>query len=51
MKGLLCVNGTIAYVAQNPLILSDSIKNNIIFGNTMDEHRLREVIKVCELRD
>ena len=28
----LTINGTIAYANQNPWILNDSVKNNILFG-------------------
>ena len=45
------MNGSLAYVGQTPLIFSDSIRNNIAFGRTLDERRLREVIRVCELRE
>ncbi len=44
-------NGTLAYVEQEPCILSDSVRNNILFGLPLDEKRLADVIKVCELRE
>lgn len=32
-KGSVVVRGTIAYYNQNPFVLSDSIKQNILFGH------------------
>ena len=44
-------HGRMAYVEQEPCILSDSVRNNITFGLPLDEDRLREVVEVCELRE
>ena len=38
-----------AYVEQEPCIFSDSVRNNILFGLPLDEDRLREVVRVCQL--
>ena len=35
-----------AYVEQEPLILSDTVMNNILFGLPLDEARLTEVCKL-----
>ncbi len=51
INGSLERNGSIAYVEQEPCILSDSVLNNILFGLPLDEERLNEVIKVCELNE
>lgn len=32
-KGSVVVRGTIAYYSQTPFVLSDSIKQNILFGH------------------
>lgn len=37
VSGSLEVKGTIAYVEQEPFIISDSIKENILFGRRYNE--------------
>lgn len=41
---------SIAFVAQIPWIENASIKDNILFGLPLDEHRYKKVIDVCALR-
>ena len=48
-RGEFAVNGELAYVEQEPFILSDTIKYNIILGKELNETRLAEVVKVCQL--
>ena len=50
-SGTVDRNGRIAYVEQEPCILSDSVRNNIIFGLPLDEDKLSKVIEVCELKE
>ena len=50
-SGTVDWNGRIAYVEQEPCILSDSVRNNIIFGLPLDEDKLSKVIEVCELKE
>ena len=38
---------SLAYVAQEPWIFSDTVRNNILFGEEMDVHWYNEVIKGC----
>ena len=45
------LNGKIAYVPQNPWILNDTIRNNILFFKEMDEDKYKEVISLCELEE
>jgi len=40
------INGTIAYVEQEPFILSDSVKNNVTFGREFDKTRFDEALRV-----
>lgn len=40
----------VAYCAQQAWLLNDSIRNNILFGQPMDENRYRQVITACALR-
>ena len=43
------INGTISYISQNPWILNDTIKNNILFFHEMNEEKYKKVIDICEL--
>ena len=43
------LNGTISYVSQNPWILNDTVRNNILFFKEMNEDKYRKVIEICEL--
>ena len=36
---------------QEPCIFSDSVRNNILFGLPLDEERLSEVVRVCQLEE
>ena len=40
LSGSLSRRGRVAYVEQEPCILSDSVRNNILFGLPLDEERL-----------
>jgi ATP-binding cassette, subfamily C (CFTR/MRP), member 1 len=41
---------SIAYAAQQPFILNDSVRNNILFGLDIDEERYNDVLDACALR-
>jgi len=43
-KGDVKVNGSIAYVEQEPFILSDSVKNNILFGQEYNKEKFEAAI-------
>lgn len=43
------VGGTISYVSQNPWILNDTVRNNILFFKEMNEEKYKKVIEICEL--
>ena len=43
------MHGTVAYVEQEPFILSDTIKENITLGKEVDDIVLHEVIRVSQL--
>ncbi|KAI7824961.1 P-loop containing nucleoside triphosphate hydrolase protein [Kickxella alabastrina] len=40
---------TIAYVAQRPFIMADSVQANILFGRTLDADRYQRVLWACAL--
>jgi len=48
-RNSVTVNGTISYDPQQAWVMNDTIKNNILFFNEMDNERYNNVIKVCQL--
>ncbi|XP_054168602.1 multidrug resistance-associated protein 1-like [Oppia nitens] len=46
----ICSSQKIAYVPQQAWIQNSSLKNNILFGNSFDEKRYKQVIDVCALK-
>ncbi|GLV43739.1 Multidrug-Resistance like Protein 1 [Carabus blaptoides fortunei] len=48
-KGERRTVGTFAYVKQDPVILNDTLANNITFGNDMDTTRYYRTLNNCDL--
>ena len=48
-SGFLDIKGSIAYVEQEPFIISGSIKENILLGLAYDEHRFHRALKCSQL--
>jgi ATP-binding cassette, subfamily C (CFTR/MRP), member 1 len=48
-NGKISVRGKIAYASQTPWILNATLRDNILFGNPIDEERYRRVLSVCQL--
>ncbi|KAI5967337.1 hypothetical protein CANMA_003157 [Candida margitis] len=48
-KGLVEVNGSIAYCAQQPWIQNASVRENILFGNEFNERYYNKVLAACQL--
>ena len=51
LGGSLSRRGRVAYVEQEPCIFSDSVRNNILFGLPLNEDRLNDVLRVCQLEE
>ena len=47
--GNINVQENISYASQEPWIFSANVKQNILFGQTMNQERYDRVIKVCQL--
>jgi ATP-binding cassette subfamily C (CFTR/MRP) protein 4 len=49
LQGTLSRPARLSYFAQEPWILSSTVKDNIIMGRTEDQERYRKVVKMCSL--
>ena len=49
-NGTINVNGSVAYVPQQAWIQNATLKNNILFGNQLDDNYYDKVITACALR-
>ena len=45
------LNGELSYFSQQPWVITDTVKNNIIFNNEYDEDKYKSIISVCELEN
>ena len=43
------INGELSYYSQQPWIMSDTLKNNILFFKEYDQEKYLEIIKICQL--
>ncbi|GAP89237.1 putative ABC transporter transmembrane region [Rosellinia necatrix] len=50
-EGEVCVNGSVAYVAQQPWIMNATVKENIIFGHRYDLNFYEKTVRACALLD
>ncbi|KAG6375249.1 ABC transporter type 1, transmembrane domain-containing protein [Boletus reticuloceps] len=50
VEGEVVLSGTVAYAAQNPWILSATVRENILFSHTYDESFYNLVIEACALK-
>ncbi|XP_006879633.1 PREDICTED: multidrug resistance-associated protein 4 [Elephantulus edwardii] len=48
--GLVSVQGSIAYVSQQPWVFSGTVRSNILFGKKYEKERYEKVIKACALK-
>ncbi len=49
LSGTIKKHGKIAYVPQNPFLISATIRTNILFGEEFEEDRYNQVLRLCEL--
>ncbi|KAI8896540.1 P-loop containing nucleoside triphosphate hydrolase protein [Globomyces pollinis-pini] len=49
ISGSIEINGSVAYCSQQPWILTDSIRGNIVFNQELDESKLESIIVACGL--
>ena len=49
LRGEIGLNGSVALIPQEPFLLNDTLKNNIIFGKEYDAEKYSHVIRICEL--
>ncbi|CAH9140893.1 unnamed protein product [Cuscuta epithymum] len=49
IKGIIEVYGRIAYVSQSAWIQTGSIRDNILFGSSLDSQRYQETLEKCSL--
>lgn len=43
------VHGKVAYASQNPWILNDSVRNNILFGEPFEQGRYKRALQYSKL--
>ena len=49
LAGQVSVKGKVAYVAQKPFIMNDTLRNNVTFSNCFEEGRYQRAIEACAL--
>lgn len=48
-KPVIHISGSMSYVQQTPWILNQTIRNNILLGEELDEDRYNDTIEICQL--
>ena len=50
-KSNIIINGELSYDSQQSWVMTDTIRNNILFYNKYDENKYRQVVSVCQLEN
>lgn len=48
-SGSINVRGSVSYSSQEPWVFSGSVRQNILFNNSLDQQRYAQVVKACAL--
>ncbi|KAL4505153.1 hypothetical protein ABPG72_016220 [Tetrahymena utriculariae] len=48
-QNMISINGSMSLCTQDPWILQDTVKENIIFGQDYDPTRYKQILQVCSL--
>lgn len=48
-EGSVTVNGSVAYADQNPWILNDTVRSNILFGEPFNEKQYQSALHYSRL--
>ena len=48
-NGKIIINGEISYASQQPWVMSDTVRNNILFFKEMDLEKYNKIISICQL--
>ncbi|XP_047693168.1 ATP-binding cassette sub-family C member 12 isoform X1 [Prionailurus viverrinus] len=49
-RGIVALNGTVAYVSQQAWIFHGNVRENILFGEKYDHQRYQHTVRVCALQ-
>ena len=49
LNGQVRKNGSVALIPQEPFLLNDTLRNNILFGKVFDSEKYRHVLQICQL--
>lgn len=48
-SGTLSINGSASYASQEPWVFAETVRQNILFGESYARDRYRKVVKCCSL--
>ncbi|KAJ7319899.1 hypothetical protein JRQ81_019410, partial [Phrynocephalus forsythii] len=49
-RGFINVQGSVAYVSQQPWVFSGTVRNNILFGKDYQKEKYEKVLRACALK-
>lgn len=49
ITGEVVINGSVAYVSQQAWILNETLKENILFGNELNQRKYADILQRCQL--